>query len=175
MLDFALSDYTGNNLFYFGALLPGLTGVVSLWLALKMDRGKAAMVATAVGTFLVAAVLAYGGYAVNALSLSAGDDGVAVDGPIYGASYSREAIDVDGARTVDLSGADADLKPTKRTNGMGLSNLRYGWFVLANGERALLALSHESRAVYVPTREGHSLLVSPEDPDAFLAALRSGQ
>lgn len=31
----------------------------------------------------------------------------------------------------------------------------------------------EARTVYIPTRAGYSVLLSPKDPDAFLAALRS--
>jgi hypothetical protein len=49
-----------------------------------------------------------------------------------------------------------------------------GWFDLASGESALLYLTDRQRAVYVPTDLGFSLLLSPRDPDAFLAALRRG-
>jgi hypothetical protein len=44
---------------------------------------------------------------------------------------------------------------------------------LRNGEKALLYLTDRSRAVYVPTHDGYSVLLSPADPDAFLAALAS--
>ena len=50
---------------------------------------------------------------------------------------------------------------------------RSGWFKLEGGERALLYLTDVQRAVYVPTTEGYGVLLSPSDPDAFVAALRA--
>ena len=47
-----------------------------------------------------------------------------------------------------------------------------GWFRLKNGEKALVSLTDRHRAVYVPTSRGYALLVSPAEPDSFLAALR---
>jgi hypothetical protein len=34
-------------------------------------------------------------------------------------------------------------------------------------------LTDESRAVYVPTTAGYSVVLSPREPDQFLAALRA--
>ena len=42
----------------------------------------------------------------------------------------------------------------------------------SNGESALLYLTDRRKAVYVPTALGYSLVVSPDDPEAFLSALR---
>jgi hypothetical protein len=56
--------------------------------------------------------------------------------------------------------------------GTGLPGYRAGWFRLKNGERALVYLTDDRRAVYVPTTAGYSVLVSPGEPDQFLAALR---
>jgi hypothetical protein len=66
-----------------------------------------------------------------------------------------------------------ELQPTRRTFGTGLPGYRSGWFRLRNGERALLYLTDEARAVYVPTTAGYSVLLSPRDPDQFVAALRT--
>lgn len=57
--------------------------------------------------------------------------------------------------------------------GTGLPGYQSGWFRLANGERALLYLTDRSKAVHVPTTLGYSLLLSPDDPDAFLSALKA--
>ncbi len=43
----------------------------------------------------------------------------------------------------------------------------------ANGESALLSLTDRRKAVHVPTALGYSLLISPDDPDAFVSALRA--
>jgi hypothetical protein len=57
--------------------------------------------------------------------------------------------------------------------GTGLPGYKAGWFRLRNGERALLYLTDRARAVYGPTSAGYGLLLSPAEPDAFHAALRS--
>jgi hypothetical protein len=59
-----------------------------------------------------------------------------------------------------------------RTFGFGLPGHQSGWYLLENGEKALVLLSGDRRAVYIPTSKGYSLLVSTDDPDSFAAALR---
>jgi hypothetical protein len=63
--------------------------------------------------------------------------------------------------------------PSGRTNGIGLPNYQAGWFNLAGGQKALLFITDWSRSVIVPTDEDFVVLVSPDDPNAFLAALRA--
>ena len=38
-----------------------------------------------------------------------------------------------------------------------------------------LYLTDRRKAVYIPTTEGYSVLISPSDPDGFLSALRSSR
>jgi hypothetical protein len=64
------------------------------------------------------------------------------------------------------------LRPKWRTLGTGLPGYQAGWFRLRDGQKALVYLTDRSRAVYVPTTEGYGLLLSPEYPDRFLAALK---
>jgi hypothetical protein len=58
-----------------------------------------------------------------------------------------------------------------RTNGIGLSGLRVGWFQLVNGKRALLFLSGSDSAVRVPTRDGFDLLIGVSDPAGLVRAI----
>ena len=46
------------------------------------------------------------------------------------------------------------------------------WFRLRNGEKALLYLTDRARVVYLPTRDGYSVLVSSHAPERLLSALR---
>ena len=124
-----------------------------------------------VGLTLLMAVMAIG---FGWLATSATRPGVTVDetaltlkAPFYGRSIDLERIRFEEARVVNVS-SDSNVKPTRRTNGLGLPGLGLGWFKLANGEKALLALSSRDRVVYVPTDEGYSLLFSIERPEAFL-------
>jgi hypothetical protein len=63
--------------------------------------------------------------------------------------------------------------PKRRTFGTGLPGYQAGWFRLESGEKALLYLTDRSRAVYIPTTAGYSVLLSPENPDGLLAAIAS--
>ena len=76
------------------------------------------------------------------------------------------------ARRVDFS-VTPELVPARRTLGTGLPRYQSGWFRLKNGEKALLYLTDRSRAVYIPTTAGYSVVISPANPDAFLEALKA--
>jgi hypothetical protein len=60
-----------------------------------------------------------------------------------------------------------------RKLGAELPGYAAGWYTLANGADALVHVTDDDRAVFVPTTLGHGVLLSPADPDAFLAALES--
>ena len=97
--------------------------------------------------------------------------GLRLTGDWYGRLIPAAEIRGHEARRVDF-GKEPALMPRRRTMGTGLPGYQAGWFRLGNGERALLYLTDKIQAVYVPTTAGYSLLLSPKDPDAFLAALR---
>jgi hypothetical protein len=61
----------------------------------------------------------------------------------------------DDAARVDF-GADPELTPRLR-----------------NSEKALLYVTDNARVVRIPTTRGYEVLLSPDDPDAFLRALKS--
>jgi hypothetical protein len=100
------------------------------------------------------------------------DSGLQLRGDFYGRFIPASELKPADARRVDLN-ATSDLRPRRRSMGTGLPGYQAGWFRLQNGERALVYLTDRRRAVYIPTSAGYALLLSPEDPDAFLAALRS--
>jgi hypothetical protein len=99
-------------------------------------------------------------------------DGLRLEGDLYGRLVPKVQLRVDLARRVDL-GREEDLRPKSRRMGTALPGYQAGWFRLRNGEKALLYLTDRTRAVYIPTTAGYSLLLSPADPDAFLSRLRS--
>ncbi len=98
--------------------------------------------------------------------------GLQLHGDWYGRTIPSSQIHGQEARRVDLA-AEPALAPKWRTMGTGLPGYQAGWFRLKNGEKALLYLTDRNRAVYVPTTEGYSVLLSPADPDRFLAAVRA--
>lgn len=98
-------------------------------------------------------------------------EGLRLRGDLYGRLIPRSELRLDAARRVDLA-SERDLQPKWRTMGTGLPGYQAGWFRLRSGEKALLYLTDRSRAVYIPTTAGYSLLLSPVDPDGFLSRLR---
>lgn len=99
------------------------------------------------------------------------NDGLEIHGDLYGRFIPASHLKLQEARRVDLQ-QDRALRPGARTMGTALPGYQSGWFRLRNGEKALLYLTDRARAVYVPTSEGFSVLVSPTDADGFLAALK---
>ena len=98
-------------------------------------------------------------------------EGLRLRGDLYGRMIPKAQLRVDLARRVDVT-RDTELRPTWRRMGTGLPGYQAGWFRLRNGDKALLYLTDRTRAVYLPTTAGYGLLLSPADPDAFLARLR---
>jgi len=90
---------------------------------------------------------------------------------LYGRTIPMGSLVTDEVKTVDLR-HDRELNPRWRTNGAGLPGYAAGWFKLRNGEKALLFLTDRTRVVYLPTREGYSVLLSVEHPDRFVDTLR---
>ncbi len=82
-----------------------------------------------------------------------------------------DRIDAAAARAVDLD-SDPPLRPAWRTMGTAIPGYSSGWFRLKNGEKALLYVTDRHRVAYVPTRDGYSILLSVEDPEALVASLK---
>ena len=99
-------------------------------------------------------------------------DGLHLQGDLYGRLVPRHQLRLDGARRIDLA-REEELRPRSRRMGTALPGYQAGWFRLRNGEKALLYLTDRSRAVYIPTTAGYSLLLSPADPEGFLSRLRA--
>jgi hypothetical protein len=91
--------------------------------------------------------------------------------PIYGRSIPITSLQLDSARVVDLT-AEKNLSLKRRTNGIGLPNYAAGWFKLRNGEKALTCVTDVHKVLYLPTREGYSILLSVMEPIKMLNVLK---
>lgn len=124
----------------------------------------------------VAIVLGIGVFIAIALmvptKMEVSSAGIRIRNTLYGRFIPAEKLRAESARVVNLS-TSPQLAPVRRTNGAGLPGYQAGWFRLRNGEKALLFLTDRQHAVYLPTSDGYSLLVSPKQPDQFLSQLRS--
>ena len=108
----------------------------------------------------------------RASSFEVSSEGLRLRGDLYGRLIPASQVRGRDARRVDFA-RSPELQPTRRTMGTGMPGYQAGWFRLQNGDKALVYMTDRSRAVYVPTGEGFAVLVSPADPDGFLAALSS--
>ena len=94
--------------------------------------------------------------------------GLSISGWPYGRTVALDDLKLNEADVVSLD--DARFRPRRRRNGVGLPGYQLGWFSL-NGERALLFVTDPERVLYLPTQDGYSLVMSPNDPAGLLGAL----
>lgn len=80
-------------------------------------------------------------------------------------------LDLGAARVVDLR-EHIHLKPMLRLNGTGLIGYQCGHFLLRDRTRAFVLLTDHSRVLMLPEKSGKRLLLSLQQPQALLDALR---
>lgn len=99
------------------------------------------------------------------------DAALRLRGDLYGRSIPLDRIEADRVRVVDLR-MEPSLRPKSKRVGTALPGYAAGWFRLDNGEKSLVYLTDRNRTVYIPTRDGYSVLLSPHDPDGMATDLR---
>jgi hypothetical protein len=99
------------------------------------------------------------------------DQGLRISGTLYGRTVPWSDLDLAGASVRDL-GAHRELAPVIKTNGCAVPGYCAGWFRLKDWTKALVFLTDMSRTLVVPVQSEFVLLISPENPDEMLAALR---
>jgi len=123
---------------------------------------------------LVGLVVLFGcfAYASRHTRCEVSPEGLRIAGGLYGRRIPLEALRPDAAKVTDLK-KDPACGIKWRTNGIGLPGYNAGWFRLQNGEKALAFVTDQRRVLYLPTREAYSLLLSVENPEGLLAAVRA--
>ncbi len=97
-------------------------------------------------------------------------EGLSVRGAMYGRSIALDRLKPDEAASIQIISGDNRL--VTRTNGAGLPGYLAGWFRSASGEKVLAFVTDKRRVAYLPTTEGYSVMVSVEEPQALIAAVR---
>lgn len=120
---------------------------------------------------LVLLALAFTAYAARNSRVELGADKLTLVGDFWGRDIPLSNVLTEQARVVNLD-RDGEIAPRRRTLGTGLPGYASGWFKLYNGDKALLYLTNRKRAVYVPTSEGYSLLLSVQQPGRFIESLK---
>lgn len=126
------------------------------------------------GLFMVSLAVLFGfiAYSSRNVRFAVSPAALEIKGGMYGRSIPLSSLDLDAMEVTNLK-SDRKRAPRWRTNGIGLPGYQSGWFKLRNGEKGLLFVTDRTRAVYIPTRDGYSLLVTPQHTDDFVASLRA--
>jgi Bacterial PH domain len=120
---------------------------------------------------VLAAMFIYFGYSSTHASFEVSPEGLRIRSAVYGRFVPAASLVPADAREINL-GRDSDHRIALKTNGIGLPGYKAGWFRLGDGEKALVFVTDSSRVVYVPTRDGYSLLLSPAEPETFISSLK---
>jgi hypothetical protein len=120
----------------------------------------------------MAALMGYLAYSMRHVTFELSEQGLRIRGDLFGRLIPRSSLRVEDAAILDLK-TEKTHRPFLRTMGVGLPGYSSGWFRFRDRSKGLLFLTDRSRAVYLPTTDGYTLLISPADPEGFLAALRA--
>lgn len=161
-----------SNTFYVLAFFPAVVAVGLVYAATRLSpsvlyAGFAVIPAVLAILFVLVA------HATNNMSVRVGEEGIVMKTGLRARVIPLSSVRRDGVRQVDLA-THPELQPVRRTNGSEMAGLKEGWFRLQNGEKALVALTNPAQAVYIPTTEGYSLLVSPADAASFFNRVMGG-
>lgn len=158
-----------SNSGYLFPVVPVVLGIgLLVW---GQTSGPRYLALIAIVPLLIGAALLYLAFAMKRVVVTITPTEIVVGAGLSRQATARSAVVRDKARLVDLA-KDPELNTALRTSGVETAGYKQGWFKLKNGEKALVALSDEQHAVYVPTTSGYVLLVSPPGPDAFLSRIK---
>ena len=133
------------------------------WISLALSVGLPVLVTLLLVYFL------YGGYRS---SVTINENTLEISVPVYSRSISLDTIEHAGARVVNMR-TDREVRLGLRTNGLGSLGYSLGWFRLVGGGKTLVALTDRSSVASLPLNDGTTVLLSLEDPAAFIEALQA--
>lgn len=133
------------------------------WMSLTLSVGLPVLVTLILVYFL------YGGWRS---SVTITEETLEFSVAVYSRSIPLDTIERTDARVVNMK-TDREIRLGLRTNGLGSLGYSLGWFRLVGGGRALVALTDRSSVASVPLNDGTKVLLSLEDPAAFIEALHA--
>ncbi|HEV3331384.1 MAG TPA: PH domain-containing protein [Bryobacteraceae bacterium] len=99
-------------------------------------------------------------------------DALTIHDRFYPVTVPADAVDVDHIRVVDFT-QDQDWRPTMRTNGVGLSHYKSGWFRVASGRTVRMYRADSKRLVLLPPKgDAAPILYEVKDPEQFVRSLQ---
>ena len=112
----------------------------------------------------IMSLLGYLAYSSRHVCLEVSEMGLRIRGDIYGRTIPAASVVLDKLQVLNLT-RDSAYALKRRTNGASLPGYKSGWFRLVNGEKALTFVTDPTRIIYIPTRDGYTVLVSVAEPE----------
>jgi hypothetical protein len=168
-------------LFALAVGLPVAITAIALAFAMAADGPKRLIAGSEAATWLVS----LGGLAALTLaiwavldrllrrhSLALGADTLEVRTGFNTCKVAYADLRLDEARVVDLA-ERPEYRPMLKLNGTGLPRYQGGWYLVRDRSRAFVAITGGPRALWIPGRGKHALLLQPRQPQELLDALRA--
>jgi hypothetical protein len=145
-------------------------GVGVVFLALAAVFPAVRLAAAAVGPLVGAAAMFYVAWSMRHAEFTLTAEDLKIKGDLFGRTIPRVSLVVQEARVVSLE-QETDYQPMWRIAGTAWPGYLSGWFRLRNRTKCLVFVTDRTQVVHVPTTLGYSLLLSVDQPGAFLQAL----
>lgn len=163
---FAISTFSWKSVLFLlvMALLPGAIAYVALRSYGDNSALTWALICSAIVLPLFSLVFIQMALVTSAVDKASVDIG----GGIYKVKIPIASIDLPRMGTAK----EVDAPRLKwRSNGIGLPGLALGWFHSDRG-KVFAVVSARDKVVYLPTDLGYDVLVSPDNPQDFVASIR---
>lgn len=158
---------------WWSLLLPLAAAAIGLAVGLRRGPDSFAdapfQFALAVGIFFLLATLLIWALKRHVVALEGNT--LVVKAAMFSRRIDTGTLDLERVRVVDLA-EHVELKPTLRSLGMALPGFKAGWYRMRNGGNGFYLLTAQRRVLWLPARSGTDLLLSLEQPQALLSALR---
>lgn len=147
---------------------------------LFMPAPAMAVVIRGAGVLVLAIAALFGVFLFGAsrMTLTVTETELRLKAPMYGSSAPLELVDASGVRAVNLD-TETALRPTVRSNGLGLPGYLLGWFRVPQGAGGaasgsmLVAVTDRSRVVFIPLADGSAWMLNVDDGKGVVAQLKN--
>lgn len=150
-----------------------LIPVVALWRTPAFGSSVVGAIVLILLFFPLAALFAWFALAQRRSTIVVTDRHVTLNVPIYGRTMELDRLMPDSLHKVTMTNPE-QYRLTLRTNGLGMPGYQLGWFRTKGAGRVLAAISGNDLVVW-QTRDDYGVIVSPEDGDGLIAALRAAR
>ena len=135
-------------------------------------RLTGALVGCAIAIVVMAVVGFAFAYSPGPPSYTLTSESLTIHDRFYPVTLPASGVDIEHIRLIDV-GADADWRPTARTNGFANAHYRSGWFRVASGKKVRMYRADSTLLVLLPPKgDGAAVLLETTDPEKFIREVR---